>query len=60
MKSKTEIKMIYNVEDDRFYIYLGEDYLYDTSYIATAFQYMENKCRELKEKYYKTKLGGLK
>ena len=32
-----EIKLIYNGEDKRFYLYLGEDYIADTQVLNIAF-----------------------
>ena len=52
MKFAPEVIMRYNVVDDRFYFYLGEDYLYDTPYIDVALQFMEQFCNTRKRKYY--------
>ena len=51
MNFEPEIIMHYNVEDDRFYFYLGKDYLHDTPYIDNALQYMKKTCNIRKLKY---------
>jgi hypothetical protein len=37
-----EIKMIYNLKDNRYYLYQGEDYLTDTKSQELAFKYFEH------------------
>jgi hypothetical protein len=48
MKLLPEVKLIYNVQDDRYYIYLGEDYVNDTQYKDKAIQIFNDECKKLK------------
>jgi hypothetical protein len=36
-----ELKMIYNVKDDKYYFYYGDDFLIDTKTQEVAFKYFE-------------------
>jgi len=49
-KNEPEISMVYNKQDNRHYIYFGEDYVCDTKEIATAYivynQLVQGKTRQ--------------
>jgi hypothetical protein len=51
MKLLPEVKMLYNAQDDRYYIYFGEDYITDTQDKELAMYYFSEQCIMLKDIY---------
>lgn len=51
MKILPEVKIFYNVQDDRYYIYFGEDYVIDTKNKDLAINIFYEQCIILKNIY---------